>query len=172
MPDVEYSSGLLVSSVLWGKIWVWPFLFIDWRRFCLPLLNGSGCVMQQEAVTWHFAPSRDLWGKNEDSDVWPALPQHISVNVVKLGKVYIKTVTACTEHMEGFNLRTQQKGASSLKHAFQICLFKVINWKSKVTECIFCVLPFIYSTRIVIIPILSFPCLFFAVTWEEVCSWL
>lgn len=48
MPAVEYSTRLLVSSVFPGNIWVWPFLFIDWRLFLFPraakrrLRNATG----------------------------------------------------------------------------------------------------------------------------------
>lgn len=87
MPDMEYSTRLLVSSVLQGNIWVWPFLFIDWRLFCLPLLQKSGCVMLQEAATWHLVLSPDLGGENENCDTWwRNLPRHTWVDKVKSRK--------------------------------------------------------------------------------------
>lgn len=64
------------------------FLFIDWRLFfCLPLLQKWGCVMLQEAVTWHLVLSRALSGENEKCDTWwRNLPQHIWVDKVKSRK--------------------------------------------------------------------------------------
>lgn len=167
MPDVEYSTRLFVSSVLWGNIWVWPFLFIDWRRFCLPLLNGSGYVMQQEAMTWHFAPSRDLWGKNEDGDMWAVLPQHISVNTEKLGKeVYIQNVFQVPWTDGEISAQVWRKSDSTRwvfkpKTCIPNFFIQSIQLKIKSPECItFSVLPIIYNRSIVIIQVLSFTSLF------------
>lgn len=70
MPDVEYSTRLFVSSVLWGNIWVWPFLFIDWWRIRLPLLQESGSITLWRAVTWHFVVSPDRRAENEKGDTY------------------------------------------------------------------------------------------------------
>ena len=87
MPDVEYSARLLVSSVFQWNIWVWPFCLLTGDFFCLPLLQKWGCVMLQEAVTWHLVLSLALSGENEKCDTWwRNLPQHIWVDKVKSRK--------------------------------------------------------------------------------------
>lgn len=87
MPDVEYSTRLLVSSVFQRNIWVWPFLFIDWRLFCFPLPQKGGSVMLQEAATWHLVLSPALSGENENCGTWwRNIPLHILADKIKSWK--------------------------------------------------------------------------------------
>lgn len=85
MPAVEYSTRLLVSSVFPGNIWVWPFLFIDWRLFLFP--RAAKRRLRSATGGCDLTFSSEPGSQRREWEVWHVLAYYPSAHLSWQNKV-------------------------------------------------------------------------------------